>query len=137
MLEEIKNIKSSTKKLRQFGLLLIILAAVIGYILYKKGISGSLYAAAFAVICAAAVVCCPALFNPFYIVWMGLAAVLGWCMTGIIMILLFYLVLVPIKLVARICGKTFFPAGPDASAGTYWNDRSGVDFTKDYYEKQF
>ncbi len=137
MLEEIKNIESSTKKLRQFGLLLIILAAVIGYILHKKGIPGSLYAATFAVICASAVVLCPALLKPFYIVWMGLAAVLGWCMTGIIMILLFYLVLVPIKLTARICGKTFFPAGPDSSAGTYWVDRSEVDFTKDYYEKQF
>lgn len=137
IIEELKNIQSNKRKLRQFGLLLMVLAAIIAFVLHKKGLSGSLYAISCDAVLLAVVAFCPELLKPFYRIWMSLAVVLGGCMTLVIMTILFFLVLTPVSLVARICGKTFFPCRPDDSVGTYWNDRSGIKFTKDYYEKQF
>ena len=42
-----------------------------------------------------------------YAVWMGIAFALGWVVSRAILILLFYFVITPIGIVARLSGKKF------------------------------
>lgn len=136
-LNELKNIPYNKKKIRQFGVLLTVLAGIIAFLLYRKEIHGYPYAILCAVLLILTTAFKPVFLKPFYMIWMGISIVLGWCMTLIIMTVIFYLLLTPISFIARLSRKTFFAYKPDSSSDTYWNDRSGEDFTKEYYEKQF
>jgi hypothetical protein len=75
--------------------------------------------------------------RPFHKLWMTLALLMGFVMSGVILTILFYLVLTPIGLVARIVGKKFMPLGFDKNASTYWEKRSINTKQKIDYERQF
>lgn len=74
-----------------------------------------------------------------YRLWMGLSFVMGWIMTRVILIVLFYGVVTPIALLARLFGKRFLDTsyrGP--SRQSYWHERekeANTETTR--YEKQF
>jgi multisubunit Na+/H+ antiporter MnhG subunit len=68
---------------------------------------------------------------------MGLAIILGFFMTRVILTILFYLVLTPISFIARIVGKKFMDLKYDKSANTYWEKRSVIQKKQIDYERQF
>ena len=78
------------------------------------------------------------LLKPLQIMWMTLAVILGFLMTRIILVLLFYLVLTPIALIMRLFGKQFlslrFKKDPSA---TYWLPRPPREFARSDYDRQF
>lgn len=86
------------------------------------------------------------LINPFqkigktaYRLWMGLSFVMGWIMTRVILIVLFYGVVTPIALLARLFGKRFLDTSYRMqSRRSYWRERekeTNTEMTR--YEKQF
>lgn len=137
IIEEIKSINSSTKELRKFGLTVGIALALIGGLFLWRGkdhyffffiLSGALLVIGLAA---------PILLKPIHKIWMSLAVLLGWFMTRVILIVLFYLVVTPIGLLARLCGKDFLNLKFDNNADSYWISKERIKFKKSDYERQF
>lgn len=59
--------------------------------------------------------------KPFYWVWMFLAFCLGFVASKVFLTLIFYLVLTPIGLLAKLFGKRFLDLGQKPS---YWKNRA-------------
>jgi hypothetical protein len=79
----------------------------------------------------------PRILKPVYIFWMGLAFVLGWINTRLILSAIFYLVLTPIGLVIRLLGKDLLDRKMDFKAASYWKDKESGAFKPADYERQF
>ena len=63
---------------------------------------------------------------PVYKIWMGLATVLGWINTRILLGLIFYLIFTPIGLVMRLSGRDSLTQRIDRAANSYWVDKSSI-----------
>lgn len=140
MIEEIKNIKKTTKDYRNFGLLVGFALIVIYFIiLWRKCLPFDLMHPATATGTALIIfaVLAPFLLKPFYIIWMIFATLLGWIMTRVILSILFYVVISPIGLISRLFGKRFLELKWDKTKGSYWNYRETKSVEKERYEKQF
>jgi hypothetical protein len=136
MFEEIKNIKTSNKDIRSFGItmgiILFIISATLFY--YDKSsyqiisyIGGGFIALG---------VIIPILLKPIYILWMTFAVILGWVMTRVVLSLVFYLIITPIALITRLIGKDFLTL-KSKKLKSYWNNRdSSIELNQDY-SKQF
>jgi hypothetical protein len=68
---------------------------------------------------------------------MTLAVLLGWLMTRIILTILFYLVVTPIGLLAKLSGKDFLNRKFNREAQSYWIPRKATTTDKRNYENQF
>ncbi|OGU34849.1 MAG: hypothetical protein A2068_03065 [Ignavibacteria bacterium GWB2_35_6b] len=131
------NIKSDNNELRKFGLtigavLLLISAAMFYYsneLKFQFGIAGLV------LIISAYVF--PKILLPFQKVWMGLALVLGFVMSRLILSLLFYLVITPIGLIAKLAKKDFLDLSINKTKKSYWNYREKKDYQKIDSERQF
>lgn len=137
IIEEIKKIKSGTVELRNFGITLGIALGVLGGLFLWREKASSVYffiiAAAFLLLAFTA----PVLLKPFHKVWMSLSILMGWVMTRIILIILFYGILTPIGLIARLCGKDFLDIKIDKNVNSYWVLRTTAACDKKSYEHQF
>jgi hypothetical protein len=73
-----------------------------------------------------------------YRAWMGMAFVLGFIVSTILLTVFYYLVVTPIGLVARLCGQDFLSLKVQSDAKTYWlvRDQSTAR-TPAEYEQQF
>lgn len=137
LIEEIKNIKSDKRQLRNFGLSVGGVVFLIGAFLFWKSNANALN---FLGVGAALVLfglTFPAILLPLQKIWMTFAVIMGWVMTRIILAVLYYFILTLIGLVARLTGKQFLELKWDRSQHTYWNFRENRDFERKIYEKQF
>ncbi|MDP2690035.1 MAG: SxtJ family membrane protein, partial [Deltaproteobacteria bacterium] len=137
ILDEIKNIQSSKKELRMFGLSVGGVFFALGLILLFFGRHNSYYllAGGGALIIAGAAF--PRLLLPLQKVWMSFAVVMGWFMTRVIVTLMYWLVLTPIGLAGRAAGKDFLDLKVDARRDSYWRRREAGPCKKSDYERQF
>ena len=135
--EEIKNINSSKTELRKFGFTVGGVLLIIGIVLlyfeksshpYFLGIGGLL-------IILGAVL--PKILLPIQKAWMALAVDLGFIMTRVILSILYYLVITPIGLLAKLFGKDFLDRKIEKDKNTYWNFRFLKDYEKIDTERQF
>ena len=135
--EEIDNIKSSNKELKQFGFVIGgILFAIGVYLLYKgKPAYPVLLSLGFLIIVLGLAL--PKILFPFQKAWMVLAVVLGFVMTRVILSILFYFVITPIGFLAKISGKRFLNLKFHDSKKSYWNIREKKDYEKIDTERQF
>ena len=135
--EEFKHIKESKTDLRKFGLTVGIVLAGIGALLFYFEKPSAIY---FTVIGGSLIlfgIVFPQLLKPLNKLWMGLAIVLGFIMTRVILTTLFYLVITPIGFLAKIFGKKFMELKYNSSAKTYWEKRSSIQKKPIDYERQF
>lgn len=65
----------------------------------------------------------PSVLRPVFIVWMGLAVVLGYIMTRVILTAVFFLMVVPIGLILRAFGKDLLRLRRRPAGASYWLDR--------------
>ena len=137
IIEEIKNIKSGKKELRQFGITIGVVLGLLGAWFLWRGKDTSHLLLITAIVFFALGVILPLLLKPLHKLWMTLAVLLGWLMTRIILIVLFYLIVTPIALLARVCGKDFLNRGFDRKVNSYWIPREKTPFDRKSYERQF
>ncbi len=137
IIDQIKSIESGKKELRSFGIVMAVALAIIGGILLWKESSYYVHLFGFAAAFLVLGLVVPILLWPLHKVWMSLAVVLGWVMTRLILIVLFYLVFTPVSLVARLFGKKFLNTAIDREARTYWIVKENLSIDKADYEKQF
>jgi len=135
--EEFKHIKEAKKDLRKFGLTVGIVLAAIGTLLFYFEKSSAIYFTIIGGLLILLGILLPQLLKPINKVWMGLAIVLGFIMTRVILTTLFYLVITPIGFLAKIFGKKFMLLKYDKSAKTYWEKRSIIQKKQIDYERQF
>lgn len=138
MIDELKNIESETSDLRNFGLVVGGILCVIALYLFYY-VEGTLwgYFLGTGVVLAATGVVFPAVLLPFQKVWMGLAVVLGFFVSRIILALFFYLFVTPISLVGRLSGKTFLERGGEPGVDSYWKKRDNSTESTGDYDKQY
>jgi hypothetical protein len=137
IIEEIKSIKSTKKDLRSFGITVgtafVILSGILFY--FEKSIY-SLFLILGTSLIASGIIF-PVILKPLQKLWMILAVVMGFIMTRIILMFLFFIVFMPIGLISRAFGKQFLEMKWDKSQNSYWNIREKRPFEKSQCESQF
>lgn len=137
LIEEIKNIKSGKKELWQFGITLGIVLGLFGGLFLLRQKDYYLYFVILSLTFLFLGLVVPKLLKPVQKVWMTLATLIGWLVTRVILTILFFLVITPIGLAARVFAKDFLAIKLDGSADSYWITREPAEFNKRSYENQF
>ena len=137
MLEKNKNIKETNAELRKFGITIAVALAVIGAIMLWRQKAYYYCPLVVAAILLLPALAMPIILKPVHKIWMAAAEALGWFMTRVILTLLFYLVVTPIALIARLAGKDFLNRKFQTTAKSYWIPKKKSELGKTTYEKQF
>ena len=135
--EEFKNINETKKDLRKLGITVGSVLAAIAVLLFYFEKPSAIYFAVIGGLLILFGTLFPQLLKPLNRIWMSLAIVLGYFMSRVILTILFYLVLTPIALLAKLVGKKFMILKYDKSAKTYWEKRSIIHKKQIDYERQF
>ncbi|EHR41165.1 SxtJ family membrane protein [Alishewanella jeotgali] len=123
--------KTDHKGLRQFGLqMALVIPMLFGLLLpWLFGWFWSLWpwmvATGFLLL---ALVYAPGLYYP-YRVWMAFAAVMGWLNTRLLLGVVFYLLIMPLGLLLRLCGKLQYQAHPKGDS--FWRQPDKEPTAKD------
>jgi hypothetical protein len=135
--EDIKQLKTGPRELRKFGLVVGGVFAALGllFLWRGKGLYPYFLVPGGALMIAGLVL--PRVLKWVYVAWMSLAFVLGFFMAHIILALLFYLIITPMGLLARLFGKDFLSLKPERAAPTYWLPRERKAKSAADYERQF
>ncbi|MHB1686931.1 MAG: SxtJ family membrane protein [Ignavibacteriaceae bacterium] len=137
IIEEIKHIKENKKDLQKFGYTVGVAFTILSVLLFVFDRHSYPYFCGIGIILIAAAASFPLALKPFNKVWMILSILLGWLMTRVILIILFYLAVTPISLLAKLFKKDFLDIKFDKSKETYWIKREQKKFDPADYEKQF
>ena len=137
LIEEIKNIKSDAKECRKFGLSVGIVLTILTIILAGFGKGSFVYFGSVGGLLIISGIIAPSLLKPLQKIWMILAVLLGFIMTRLILLILFYLILTPIGILARIFGKDFLDLKLLKDRDSYWNKRESGKYEKLDTERQF
>ncbi len=134
---ELGRLRSTSKELRKFAYLISSVLVLIGGAGFFK--HWHLFAIV-SIWLVAVFLLCSGLLSPktlrqVYVVWMGIAFAIGWIVSRAILILLFYLVITPIGVTARLLGKKFVDIHFSKAGETYWVARGNSK--KMNYEKMF
>jgi hypothetical protein len=135
--EELKQIDSSDSAVKKTGLTVGGVLIIISLLLWWAGKSSFVYFSSIGgLFILFAFIAIPIL-RPFHKLWMMLALAMGFVMSRVILILLFYLILTPVAFIAKVFGKKFIPLGFDKNAGSYWEKRENITKQPIDYERQF
>jgi len=137
MYDDLKNIRKDNKAIRDFGILIgFILLIIAGILFYKERESYELI-----ILLGIAFIGLglgmPIFLKPFYLIWMVFAVILGWFMTRLILIILFYFILTPIGLVGKLFGHNYLGNNFNSSTKSYWNLIDSKSEINQDFEKQF
>ena len=135
--EEIKDIKSGKKQLREFGLTIGIILAILGAIaLWRdKPIAIPLLVTAGAFIGFG--LGFPKPLKPIHKIWMSFSIIIGFFVSRLILSVLFYAVLTPIGLIMRIFGKDILDQRIDKNKHSYWQEVKDGIKSRESYENQY
>jgi hypothetical protein len=133
ILDDFKHITSTKKDLRNFGLLVGGVFMALGVIILRKWFVPFV---AIGVLLVVVGLTQPRLLKWIYLVWMGIATVMGWFMTRIILFLFFVMAVTPLTFVLKITGEKLVDTNINKRAKTYWIPRHE---SKEYgnLDKQF
>ncbi len=137
IIEDIGNIKSSRKELREFGITIgVVLLILSGLALWRGkasfpyfGIAGILFVVSGLVV--------PNILKPLQKIWMALAVVMGFFMSRLILTAIFYGVITPIGVLTRLFGNDVLDQRLCKEKSSYWRDRSTTIKDKESYENQY
>jgi hypothetical protein len=118
-LEEFRATDMSVSQLRKFGFVVGgILLAIGGYTLWRESLPYAWFTIGALLVLFGWFM--PRLLRVPYLVWMGLAAVLGFFVGNAILIALYYLVMTPLGIVRRLAGSDPLDRRFDARKDSYW-----------------
>jgi hypothetical protein len=132
-----QDAKREKKDLLKFGLTVGIAFGVLGALLAWRGRPSWPYLVGVGAALVLTGLAAPRALGPVRKVWMGLALVLGWFMTRVILGILFYAVFTPIGFLAKLFGKRFLGPVGSGPQETYWRRRDPDGPDRDRYERQF
>jgi hypothetical protein len=137
ILDEIAHIKSGRKELREFGLTVGIILIVLGGIALWRGKAVYPYLLGIGIFLTAAGLAAPGMLKAPQKVWMGIAVVIGFFTSRVVLTVFFYAVLTPRGMLTRILGKDILDERIDKNASSYWKTRTDGIKDKTSYENQY
>lgn len=133
----LKNISSTRKDLRGFGLVIGAALAAIGALLWWKEWPHWWTLVAAGGLSALLALAFPMALKPLQIPWMLLALALGFVVSRILLGVLYFLVLTPMGLIGRLLGKRFLDERIDRGAESCWRVRDSGGERRERLERQF
>jgi Na+-transporting NADH:ubiquinone oxidoreductase subunit NqrB len=138
LLSEIQKIKSTDKELREFGFVvggvLIVYAALLAW---RHGVWNFWIAGIGAALVVLGLVFPPVL-KPLQKIWMAAALAMGWVMSRVILMGIFFVILTPLALILRVQGKKFLQKRTSALIEkSYWNLRGAETNDPQRCERQY
>ena len=135
---EIQELDTSPRNLRKFGLVVGGVFGLLAVWFWWRGKAFYPYVLIPGVSLVVFGLIWPKLLKQVYVIWMSLALVLGLIVSTALLTILFYLVVTPVGLVARLSGKDFLSRKLDPNVNSYWiaRDRS-IPRRMNDYEQQF
>jgi|TARA_B100001750_G_C15042083_1_gene367142 fatty acid desaturase len=138
-MQEIRNIKATKKNIRNFSFLISAVLILLGIYFSFKNNTLELNLLLSSIFFALSGIFFPIIIKPLYFIWMVLAILLGFVMTRIILIVLFYLIVFPTGILAKLTGVKLIDSKFRSAKDSYWikKDLSNRKFKKIDYERQF
>ena len=136
-LKDIKELKTGTRELRNFGLLVGGVFGFLGLLFMARGKAAYPWLLTPGLVLLAFGAIAPSTLKYIYLVWMGFALALGFVVSNVILTVFFFLVITPIGLLARLAGKDFLRLKLDRQAKSYWIPREHRSKAAEDYERQF
>ncbi len=134
---DVKAVKTDRGHLRKFGLTMGVAFAIFGGLFFWRDHTAAPYlfiiAAAFLLLAAIT----PRALKPIQTIWMTLATVLGWVMTRLLLMIVFFIGITPIAFIARVVGKRFLDLKYEPDRESYWEKREPPTSGMERYESQF
>lgn len=137
MWEEIKKIRSDRKTLREFGLTMGVFLAILGGIAMWRGKPAYPYLLGCGIAFAGMGLAWPQALKPLHKIWMAFSILIGFVMSHLILMALFYAVITPIGLALKLFGKDILDQRIDKKKSSYWIDRALETTAKETYENQY
>ena len=135
--DDIRQLKTGPRELRKFGLMVGGVFVVLGLLFLWRHPARTPYFVCPGGVLLVAGAVLPRALKWIYIAWMSLAFVLGFVMAHVILTLLFFVMIAPIGLIARLFGKDFLGLKLGRGMATYWIPRDRKPRSAADYERQF
>lgn len=133
-----KKSRNEKKDLRQFGATLAVILLVFGLIHFlKHRLVLSLWFFGIGSTALFAAILIPMILKPVYAVFLKVAHAIGWFNTRALLIIIYFILVTPIAIIMRICGKDLLHRKVDKDAATYWIKKPVTKLIKEHLEKQF
>ena len=111
------------KDLRNFGITLGTILAVIGAVLYFRQKPNSVYFLMISLALLLPALIFPQILKMPYRFWMKLSDIMGWIMTRVILTILFYLVFTPTALILKVIKKDLLNLKIKPNQSSYWLEK--------------
>ena len=134
MIEDIKNISKTKKDIKKFSYLVGGIIILISLFLLLKGSSSFHLMLGIGLGLVIIGIIVPIILKPIYLAWMTFAVIIGWIMTRVILTIIFYLIVTPTGLIAKLFRKNFLDLSFRNNSDSHWNYRGN---TVSDIEKQF
>lgn len=129
--------RSRRSELKRFGVTLGIAFGALGGVFLLRGKSFYPYFLGLSAAFFLFGLLLPAALGPVQKLWMTLATALGWFMTRAILSVLFFAVVTPVGLIARLVGRDPLSLKFKDGADSYWIPKQKTTPKKSDYERQF
>ena len=137
LLEDIKNISSTPRDVRNFGLTIGIVLGIIGGVLWWFGRPAYPFFLGVGTVLVLLGLGAPGILKPLQKGWMAIAVVLGWIMTRVILFIFFFLVFTLVGIFGRLFGKRFLTLRANPNTRSQWNYRKPQPYDRQKTEMQF
>jgi hypothetical protein len=131
------NKKNEKKEIKKFSITFGIILGILGTVLFFRGREFYFYFLFLSLFFLIVGFFAPTLTKPIYKFFMILATFMNKIVTVILLSIMFYLVITPIGILAKLFGKDFLDLKFDKKADSYWIQRKEVNIEKSDYERQF
>lgn len=133
----LENIDLSKESLRKFGRVMFLCLTSIGLILFIKHKPAFKIWWFLGIMFLLIAQISPLSLKCIYLIWMRAGFCLGWINSRIILLIIYYLVITPMALLAKLFGKDFLGLKIEKNKQSYWIKREILDKNKDDYERIF
>lgn len=123
MIDEIRSISTTKSDIRKFSYLVGGILILISLYILWKGTADFRLLFSFGAGLIIIGIITPIILKPIYYIWMVFAVILGWFMTRVILSVVFYIILTPIGLIAKLFRKDFLDLSFKTDDNTYYNYR--------------
>jgi len=137
LIEEIKNIKSDKRELKQFATVMWIFLVALGVFAFLRAKPVYIYLFSFSLFFFVAGFVIPQVLKPLQKTWMSIAVIMGFFMSRVILAIVFFLVITPIGAFMKLLGKDILNEKINKACKSYWILREESSFDKVRCEKQY
>ncbi len=131
---DLTGLDYSRQSLQRFAWLVGSVLLLIGIYLYYKKITSAAAIVSIPGLLLLIASFAPASLKRIYTIWMALAFLIGWLVSRILLTFIFYLLVAPIGLVAKVFGKHFLEIAQRPDQNSYWVKKNKTDSN---YEKLY